>query len=270
MARVCVSFSLPRSPPQARMSGHTHVFLLALLTTASATQLSNRTIDDEYGDSVTRALPEYSGHWVQGNGCDGCAIRLNTANLFRRTWHGTAASLDDDSAPKITLRFTGIAIYVYNVLANSVPSARFATSTNLAFTLDGAPDGTFVHKATDSTQFLFNQLVYYRTGLATGEHVLVIQPSTSPASLCMFDYAEYTFFNNSSLSTSSFVPSLSSASTSTSSSTLSSSAFSSVSAPTSGPSVAPSTGYPDPCSTPCTTSQDNSQTEVSLRISICW
>ncbi|KAM5535827.1 hypothetical protein V8D89_010445 [Ganoderma adspersum] len=175
-----------------KMPGRFDVFLLGLLTIASAAQLSNRTIDDEYGDSVTGTLPDYFGPWVEGAQCR-CSIRLDTTNLFRGTWHGIATSSNEDRIPTITLRFTGVAIYVYNVLANSVLSANFATGTRLAFTLDDAPDGHFQHNPTSSTQFLFNRLVYSHTGLVNAEHVLVIQ--SDAGSLCMFDYALFTFSN---------------------------------------------------------------------------
>ncbi|KAI1793126.1 hypothetical protein LXA43DRAFT_283169 [Ganoderma leucocontextum] len=246
-----------------------HVFMLVLFTTASVARLSNRTIDDQFGDSATGAPPEYSSRWVQGAGCDGCAIRLDTAKLFRGTWHGIATSPNEDRTPTaITLQFTGVAIYVYNVLANSVPNADFATGTYLTFTLDGAPDGRFEHNPTDSTQFFFNQLVYAHADLANGKHVLVIQPDTAQESLCMFDFAEYTFSNESTVSSSSGLSTSSppshspSSSLSTSYSLSSSSTFSpSVSSPTSRLNTSASTA--PLCSAPCPTSQDNSMTEHS-------
>jgi hypothetical protein len=61
------------------------VVLLYLLVETTKAVLTNRTIDDQNGDSVTGALPKYSppGVWNQGNGCGVCALKLDPSKHTR-------------------------------------------------------------------------------------------------------------------------------------------------------------------------------------------
>ncbi len=173
-------------------------YLLLISCLATAT-LTNRTIDDEEGDSVSGLLPEFSppGAWHQGSTCTTCLVHLDSSQTFDGTWHDTTYQPDDPEPRTITMRFNGTAVYVYNALANKVTNAD--TGTYLTFVLDGSLVGLYQHTPTDTTLFDYNIPVYTNRSLQNEEHQLVIQASgamQSP-SLILFDYVVYTFDNTS-------------------------------------------------------------------------
>ncbi len=93
------------------------------------------------------------------------------------------------------MRFNGTAVYVYNVIPNTVTDANTDTGTNLTFSIDGARVGTFTHTPSSSMEFDYNTPVHSSTDLNMNqEHTLVIQTvgDISP-SLILFDYVIYTF-----------------------------------------------------------------------------
>ncbi|CDO74422.1 hypothetical protein BN946_scf184867.g20 [Trametes cinnabarina] len=154
----------------------------------------NRTIDDQNGDSVTGVVPSYSpaGDWSQGSTCSGCFIHLDTSQTFQGTWHDTTHTPGDSDPRVITAQFTGTAVYVYNVLANTVPWTT--TFTSITFTLDGKNVGQFVHVPTDSTDFQYNVPVFASDNLPNTDHTIVIEANgATNSSLVLFDYIVYTF-----------------------------------------------------------------------------
>ncbi|KAI0640174.1 hypothetical protein C8Q77DRAFT_116628 [Trametes polyzona] len=169
--------------------------LLVLTSTYLVHALAvNRTIDDQKGDSVTGVVPSYSpiGSWNQGPACTGCFIQLDTSQTFDGTWHDTTHTPGDPEPRVITAQFTGTAVYVYNVLANTVPFTT--TFTSITFTLDGTNAGQFIHVPTDSTDFQYNVPVFVQTGLSNTDHTLVIEANGDKnSSLVLFDYIVYTF-----------------------------------------------------------------------------
>ncbi|RPD64700.1 hypothetical protein L226DRAFT_37444 [Lentinus tigrinus ALCF2SS1-7] len=180
-------------------------FLFALFFFRHARSLStNRTIDDEKGDSVTGLVPEYSppGAWHQGSTCTACFVHLDTSQVLDETWHDTTHHPGDPEPRSITMRFNGTAVYVYNALANTVTGAD--TATNLTFTIDGARVGSFFHAPSSGTDFDYNIPVHVSTDLKNQEHTLVVQAvgDASP-SLILFDYVVYTFTDKPSPSGSS-------------------------------------------------------------------
>ena len=189
------------SPTSWRLRATFPLALLNILLTALpsvAGPPTNRTIDDEKGDSVSGLKPEYSppGSWQQGSTCTACFVHLDPSQAFDSSWHDSTFHPNTQVPPTITLRFNGTAVYVYNALANSVPLAD--TLTNLTFTLDGATVGTFVHEPTSSTLFDYNILVFKDQSLKNMEHELVIQATgDTRAALTLFDYVVYTFVDDS-------------------------------------------------------------------------
>lgn len=155
----------------------------------------NRTIDDQYGDSVTALMPRYSPPhaWNQGATCEGCHVQLDHSDVYNGTWHDSTYQHKQGAEPSsITMRFNGTAVYVYNALANTVPSTD--TLTNLTFALDGHQVGTFMHERTSSMSFDYNIPVYTNESLQNMEHELkIVAVSVTAASLVLFDYAIYTF-----------------------------------------------------------------------------
>ncbi|KAI0706284.1 hypothetical protein C8T65DRAFT_231894 [Cerioporus squamosus] len=199
------------------------LLLTTVLAASSASALSvNRTIDDETGDSVTGVVPTYSppAGWKQGSTCDGCFIQLDPDHVFGGTWHDATHSPSDTEPLLITAHFTGTAVYVYNVLANTVPYTT--TYTNLIFSLDGEQVGSYVHVPSSDTAFEYDVPVYTNGNLANKQHTLVIEATgDANSSLVLFDYIVYTFTEEdpappSSSTTTTTVASSSTTSTSTS------------------------------------------------------
>ncbi|RDX46758.1 hypothetical protein OH76DRAFT_816353 [Lentinus brumalis] len=174
------------------------LLLPLLLTTALASCASassvNRTIDDETGDSVTGVVPTYSppAAWKQGSTCSGCFIQLDPDHVLGGTWHDATHGTGDVEPLLITAQFSGTAVYVYNVLANTVPWTT--TYTSLTFSLDGEQVGTYVHVPTSDTAFEYDVPVYTNGDLANKQHTLIIEATGSTNnSLVLFDYIVYTF-----------------------------------------------------------------------------
>ncbi|KAI0724107.1 hypothetical protein C8Q72DRAFT_858228 [Fomitopsis betulina] len=172
---------------------------------ASAAASTNVTIDDTYGDSVTGLRPVYSAGWNIGQDCSGCAITPDESKAFMGTWHDTTSDspLDSTNIPhQVTLTFRGTAIWVHCILANFNESSVVTTFTNASFELDGIPAAIYHHQPDGATgDFEYNVTVYSQTGLSNIEHTLVMTAEQGKsASLLLFDWAEYTIENGTSIS----------------------------------------------------------------------
>ncbi|KAK7681919.1 hypothetical protein QCA50_014881 [Cerrena zonata] len=158
---------------------------------------TNRTIDDTLGDLITGIRPVYvpsTGAWNDVT-CVGCAINPDTTKAFRGTWN---AATYDPSIPEVSVQFsfTGIAVYVYFILAND-QGASITTITQTNFTLDNELVSTFTHNPTTSLDLDYNQLVFQQTGLANQNHTLKASISGVDHNVYInFDYANYTFVND--------------------------------------------------------------------------
>jgi hypothetical protein len=208
--------------------------VLALLAGTVAATRTNRTIDDETGDSVTGLSPQYGATstavWNYGPTCTGCNVHPNMTQCYEQSWHDATAYVGQTVS--VTLNFhgacimtqhesqpltdprrdAGTAIYMYGLLANT--AANIVRTTNLTFTLDGAPAGTFFHPADATETIVYNVSLFSKDDIPNGPHTLVATATPGPilSSLIMFDYAIYTFDDSPPSSSS-----LSSSSTSTTS-----------------------------------------------------
>ncbi|EJD35751.1 hypothetical protein AURDEDRAFT_175145 [Auricularia subglabra TFB-10046 SS5] len=171
------------------------VFLLIL---PAFSRVFNVTIDDALGDTLTGEKPRYDGlDWrPRGAGappCDVCTTNPDAGQIVNGTWHDQSTFVGNKAAT-ITLIFDGTAIYVYCILINGVANA-FST-TRLSFYLDesSSASGDFLHEEdARQDQYLYNQLVFSRGGLAPGNHSLVVaNRADNTGSLVLFDYAVYT------------------------------------------------------------------------------
>ncbi|KZP14249.1 hypothetical protein FIBSPDRAFT_796861 [Athelia psychrophila] len=165
--------------------------VLSYLAHFSAATSSNRTVDDQFGDSVTNLLPVYSTGWSQGATCSVCYVHLNASNVFNGTWHDTTYIPTSMVPPSVAISFEGTAVYAYCVLGNTVP--KTVTLTNLTFLMDGELVGTYQHTPTTSADYQYNVPVYVATSLSNEQHVLTIEAAGTTNSLILFDYVEYTF-----------------------------------------------------------------------------
>jgi hypothetical protein len=80
-------------------------FLVTLPAHAAST---NRTIDDQNGDSVTGKLPVYSPSdaWQFGPDCPGCFVQPDPLRVRGGSWHDTTAHKDKPES--LSLSFTGM------------------------------------------------------------------------------------------------------------------------------------------------------------------
>ncbi|KAJ6558046.1 hypothetical protein B0H19DRAFT_126793 [Mycena capillaripes] len=151
--------------------------------------LSNRTIDDTKGDSVTGLLPVYApaNQWNVGTNCSGCLVQPEIGQLFDYTWHDTTQG-DGGVSSSVTLNFTGTAIYLFGVVPNTIPFAT--TLVDLAFTLDGGSMGTYTHIPDNSSDILYSVPIFNAENLSNEAHTLVAE--TTSNSIFLFDFAMYT------------------------------------------------------------------------------
>ncbi|KAL4266469.1 hypothetical protein AB1N83_003325 [Pleurotus pulmonarius] len=166
------------------------IYLLYILTFAAAVP-RNVTIDDELGDELTGHRPKFSPlhGWAQGAMCDGC-LRLDAGQTVQRTWHDYTRRSNETSAA-VSFPFTGTALFVYCILANSLPG--ITTLADYSFILDGAEVGRFIHVPEIGSDFQYNVLVYSNTSMLNGNHTFqLVADSNFNDTLILFDYAQYT------------------------------------------------------------------------------
>ncbi|KAF7359115.1 hypothetical protein MSAN_01253000 [Mycena sanguinolenta] len=156
--------------------------------------ISNRTIDDQFGDPVSGLVPSYSpsSFWKEGASCgSGCAVHPDPTLAFNHTWHDSS-QFPNEAPVSVSLQFTGTAVWVFCIVPPLTENV--ITSYNLNFTLDnGKQQGTFSYTPTSSSDFLFNVPVVSLPTLANTAHTLVIATDDSvDGSIFLFDYAVYT------------------------------------------------------------------------------
>ena len=141
----------------------------------------NRTVDDEYGDSLTGIRPSYSGNstygWQQGATCTTCVINtriIDVNKAFDGTWQDTTYHVGD--VPKeANVTFTGTAVYVFFIVPNLVPD--HSTFINTSFFVDDNWEGAFSHEPNGSSIVEYDVSVFSMEGLEDGQHVLRIEAS---------------------------------------------------------------------------------------------
>ncbi|PFH51664.1 hypothetical protein AMATHDRAFT_141988 [Amanita thiersii Skay4041] len=170
--------------------------LCVLLAAPSLATIVNRTIDDTYGDEVTGQKPLYlpsrAGVW-QNRTCTVCDIKPDESLAHNGTWTAVVYHPNMDEVI-ITLRFTGVAIYVFFITANNA-GPGVSTNTSCIFTLDGDNpySAYYSHIADESTQPLeYDVLAFSKAGLENGNHTLTIVPTGPLDSYVNVDYALYT------------------------------------------------------------------------------
>lgn len=164
-----------------------------------ASRFVNRTIDDEYGDSVTGAKPVYEpssdpvSNWRQGATCKICSVipnkDIDLSQAVERTWHDSTyhpGHLDHT----INAPFTGTAVYVYFIVPNFVKKTK--TFVNLSFSIDGTFYNQYQHIPDTTSTVLYHTLVFHTTNLVNAGHNVEIRASGSNVSILLFDNIIYT------------------------------------------------------------------------------
>ena len=179
------------------------LFHLSLLFRVArvATRSVNQTIDDDLGDSLTGLKPRYApgDGWAQGAECSGCNINTRNVDVSRvqdGTWHDSTHHPGDPDRV-ITVAFTGTAVYVFHLIANSFPSTT--TFTNLTFHIDGEYVGNYTHIPDSSLdRIMYRVPVYANETLSNTQHTFETRTSGTIASLILFDFIVYTFDDGTS------------------------------------------------------------------------
>jgi len=184
--------------------------------------LVNRIIDSQYGDLTTGFIPVYHSpqHAWDDQTCGECYIQPDPARAFDRTWMA-ATYYPDYGNLNFTLKFTGVAIWVFFILSNANNHGTITiTNTQCNFTLDGKLAGNFSHEPDLSTyDLIYNATVFSKAGLANTSHELLVSVNDYPnTTFVNFDWAMYTIDVDPSTLTNTTSSSNGSATTSTSAS----------------------------------------------------
>ncbi|TFK80539.1 hypothetical protein K466DRAFT_605245 [Polyporus arcularius HHB13444] len=193
---------LPISPrPHVASPLFRILFLLGSLPNAAGV-LVNRTIDDEYGDSVTGVKPVYGptgsdpdDDWKQGLGCvSPCVFSpytvIDVSQVSNGTWHDSTYRAEHGEPRTITAAFEGTAVYVYFIVPNH--NVLTPTFVSLTFAIDGALHGQYVHTPDSSATIMYRVLVFHTTDLAGAIHTIQVAASGTNDSLLLFDNMVYT------------------------------------------------------------------------------
>ncbi|KZT69026.1 hypothetical protein DAEQUDRAFT_765805 [Daedalea quercina L-15889] len=170
------------------------LFLLLVAPQPAPAAVTNRTIDDEFGDSITGRPPYYgSSGWNYGPSCPGCKAQPAPEDVFMGSWHDTTSTTPSDGpAHTVSITFNGTAVWVYCIVPNNIPHTT--TFVNISISLDGEVVGSYAHEAdTKSEAYIYNVTVYSNTHLTNTQHVVTLTAMQDPdASMLLFDWAEYT------------------------------------------------------------------------------
>lgn len=169
------------------------ILILSFFSYCCAGFPQNITIDDEFGDTTTGNMPYYSpsGAWSQGSLCSSCLIELDPARTYSRTWQ--EATWNGKGEPyTIAINLTGVAVYVFFILANQV--AHSTGYTNVTFILDNdfADVQSFAHEPTISSDFNYSFPIYVNEELENKQHYMLIATSGQTKSVVLFDSLVYT------------------------------------------------------------------------------
>ncbi|KIL67149.1 hypothetical protein M378DRAFT_36395, partial [Amanita muscaria Koide BX008] len=157
--------------------------------------LVNRTIDSNKGDPSTGFIPIYQPQspWADQT-CSGCYIQPDITKAFGGTWNAATYHPELQNV-NVTLRFTGVAVWVFFILSNANDHGTgTTTNTQLNITIDGQYAGNFSHDPDLSTHdLIYNATVFSTSSLSNTSHELVIATNNYPIPTFLnFDWAIYT------------------------------------------------------------------------------
>ena len=167
-----------------------------------STVLVNMTIDDTDGDPIggSSLTLSPSGQWTPGQTCPACSVHsgntsstVNVSQVFSGTWHQSifVPNVPGDPNNIVNVDFTGSAVYVYNIIANAIPSATTLTQVN--FFIDNDLVGNYEHVPQNTgPTFEYGVLVYANASIPYGAHNFIMSAQGPNTSLILFDYMMYT------------------------------------------------------------------------------
>ncbi|KAE9394633.1 hypothetical protein BT96DRAFT_1022422 [Gymnopus androsaceus JB14] len=176
---------------------HLRVFtlIIAFCPFIGLAQTEFRYIDDQYGDSVSGAIPTYepSEGWEQGSICTECAIHPDAKQAFWGSWHDSTYNAGG-YLRSVQFNFTGISLDVFCILPN-LSNNDVITTYNLTFNLDNQIlSQTFEHESDHDNIFQYNFSVLSLSSLAPVHHTFTMLMATgeNSSNTLQFDYARYT------------------------------------------------------------------------------
>ncbi|KAI4293893.1 hypothetical protein K525DRAFT_213912 [Schizophyllum commune Loenen D] len=145
---------------------------------------ARRTITDLDGSIQYIPADRWRAHTCEGDDCP--------AEGAQRTWHAATYDPSSGAEVRMTLDFTGVAIYVYFTLP-STDTTPSLTTCNL--TIDGKQvlaqggnDSLSLYQAAYSSEWQYNQLVYISPSFENKKHELTISASGDRASYVGFSH----------------------------------------------------------------------------------
>ncbi|KAI0640259.1 hypothetical protein C8Q77DRAFT_1045389, partial [Trametes polyzona] len=176
------------------------LFLSCCAPASIAARGVNITIDNELGDSTTGAKPTYSpdATWALSPTSSNA---VDARRAFGGTWHASTYDPDKDGQPHtVTASFTGSAVYVFYILANTTVNLDTEAASmdaivrpaRLTFLLDDDLVGSFEHTPLGNVDVQYNVPVYTNTSVPQGLHTLRIETTGPATPSVLFDYIIYT------------------------------------------------------------------------------
>ncbi|KAK0237315.1 hypothetical protein EDD85DRAFT_837208 [Armillaria nabsnona] len=170
------------------------VFVLCLAIFAVQAKLVNVTLDDR--DAGLTYTP--SDAWANGTDCETCTAKLDTDKLVHGSWHNSTFQPGDKEPHKVSISFSGTAIYVDCILAKSTSNPPLNGHSDMRFFIDGALVGRFARDiSNDSTStYEYGTTVYANTSIPTGLHTFRLQnghTNSTTQSLVLLDAITYSY-----------------------------------------------------------------------------
>ncbi|KAF9063965.1 hypothetical protein BDP27DRAFT_1231236 [Rhodocollybia butyracea] len=160
-------------------------------TSVAGTQITY--IDDQFGDTVTGALPTYlpPSLWIQGSICSACAFHPDSTKTYDSTWHDATTNISATVQFNFTV-MSSTTLDVYCLLPNhKSPGVSTNSFYNLSFVLDGQTLAqTFVHSSDLSGNIQYNAGVLSLSNLDPVAHTVSMIALQN--SVFHFDFATYT------------------------------------------------------------------------------
>ncbi|KLO13074.1 hypothetical protein SCHPADRAFT_997608 [Schizopora paradoxa] len=147
---------------------------------------------------------KYGAGWKNGPTCSSCLARLDSSQVFNRTWHGTSTGENAFNVSYASITFTefsvqiqGVAIYVMGVIVSNTPATNTSlNNSRIFFQVDNIDQGSFLHTASlgSITTYSYNTTLFAKEGLSNGVHsvTMLCGDGSHIDSLCLFDRFVYT------------------------------------------------------------------------------
>ncbi|KAH9911788.1 uncharacterized protein BXZ73DRAFT_56766, partial [Epithele typhae] len=141
----------------------------------AAAQTSRNVTTEDTDESINyRPLGE---NWWSGGAFS--KFGVDPTRLSGQSWMWAQSLQGDQTSATATFQFSGVSVYVFNVLIHFI---------NVEFFLDDEPNPTtFVWQPSGLEHIQYNTVVYSRSGLDNTQHTLKMQLKNDGESMIFFD-----------------------------------------------------------------------------------